>query len=408
MANDTQQSDSKQSATQQSVLKQPVPQRSVTSLVYTHDKPVELFELFNDLIYVYAISQMTDILPHVRGPVSGWYVVVYFLACLVVLQSWLFLTNYVNRFGRSTWPERIVESISMVAVIYLSTTISHDFAAYTMPFAVSMCIMLASISALYLMHSTRREPGALFARHFGILLAIFAALYLCIACINSFIPHVVTAVVLSALIIAGISVPAFIRTGFDPAFVDTGHLVERFEEFIILTFGETVVQMTGLFDVQHFSLAPILVFVNVLLLFATYVSFIHTMIDHHLNGSRAMPFVYLHFVMIIAVNGLTISMSVLCHSLAGGLGLIAVSEVAFYAALVGNNVYARKPEKLTPVDFLLITTAIAVGLVVCAMFSSSLIGILGGILLTRGGVFAVFLHRHHSATAVHHLATVTA
>lgn len=379
----------------------------MTSSVYTHDKPVELFELFNDFIYVYAISQMTDILPHVRGPVSGWYVAVYFLSCLVVLQSWLFLTNYVNRFGRSTWSERIVESINMIAVIYLSTTISHDFAAYTTPFAVSMCIMLASIATLYLLHNTRPEPDALFARHFGILLAIFAALYACIACVNSFIPHVVTAVVLSALIIAGISVPALVRTGFNPAFVDTDHLVERFEEFVILTFGETVVQMTRLFDVRHFSLAPILVFINVLLLFATYVTFIHTMIDHHLNGSRAMVFVYLHFVMIIAVNGLTISLSVLDHSLVGGLRLIAISEVAFYAALVGNNVYARKPEKLIPVDFILIAATIAVGLVVCAVFSSSLIGILAGILLTRSGVFAIFLHRHHSATAAHHPATVT-
>ena len=62
------------------------------------EKRVELTELFYDLIYVYAISRLTMLIEEPEGgiiPLSGFFR--YLVACLVILQAWLYLTNYVNR-----------------------------------------------------------------------------------------------------------------------------------------------------------------------------------------------------------------------------------------------------------------------------------------------------------------------
>lgn len=70
------------------------------------EKKVELIELFYDLIYVYAISKMTMLIEEPEGgiiPLSGFFR--YLVVCFVILQAWLYLTNYVNRYGRWKWYE---------------------------------------------------------------------------------------------------------------------------------------------------------------------------------------------------------------------------------------------------------------------------------------------------------------
>ena len=62
------------------------------------EKKVELIELFYDLIYVYAISNLTKLLQTESADIFSDFGR-YFILCLVILQAWLYLTNYVNRYG---------------------------------------------------------------------------------------------------------------------------------------------------------------------------------------------------------------------------------------------------------------------------------------------------------------------
>ena len=62
------------------------------------EKKVELIELFYDLIYVYAISRLTMLIEEPEGgiiPLSEFFR--YLVACFVILQAWLYMTNYINR-----------------------------------------------------------------------------------------------------------------------------------------------------------------------------------------------------------------------------------------------------------------------------------------------------------------------
>ncbi|MEE0988811.1 MAG: hypothetical protein U0L02_05585 [Kandleria vitulina] len=42
----------------------------------------------------------------------------------IVDESWLYLTNYVNRYGEWKWCEYVLTSINMIVTLYMSNTIS--------------------------------------------------------------------------------------------------------------------------------------------------------------------------------------------------------------------------------------------------------------------------------------------
>ena len=83
------------------------------------EKKVELIELFYDLIYVYAISKMTMIIEEpADGAISLSGFFSYLVISFVILQAWLYLTNYVNRYGRWKWHEYALTSVNMTATVY--------------------------------------------------------------------------------------------------------------------------------------------------------------------------------------------------------------------------------------------------------------------------------------------------
>ena len=57
-------------------------------------KPVELIELFYDLIFVYAISQLTGLINEpIGGIIPTYNFTVYLITCFVILQAGLYLNN---------------------------------------------------------------------------------------------------------------------------------------------------------------------------------------------------------------------------------------------------------------------------------------------------------------------------
>ncbi len=127
------------------------------------EKRVELIELFYDLIYVYAISRLTAMM---ELPGDGSFPVINFLRYLVlffvILQAWLYLTNYVNRYGTWKWYEYGLTIVNMIAAIYLANTISSAWEDNYLPFNTAMLIMLLTVVLLYFIRTRTdtAESGA--------------------------------------------------------------------------------------------------------------------------------------------------------------------------------------------------------------------------------------------------------
>ena len=105
------------------------------------EKKVELIELFYDLIYVYAISNLTKLLQTETTDIFGDFGR-YFILCLVILQAWLYLTNYVNRYGEWNKSEYLLTTVNMLATIYMANTISDDWEIVSKSFNLAMLVML--------------------------------------------------------------------------------------------------------------------------------------------------------------------------------------------------------------------------------------------------------------------------
>lgn len=122
------------------------------------ERKVENIELFYDLIFVYAISKVSGLVHHSHhGIVEPWAFINFVLAALIILQEWLYLTDYLNRFGTFNFRELVIMGINMAAAIYLSNSLLADWSQIYYPFTISMLVMSSSVGFLY--HCQAKKKG---------------------------------------------------------------------------------------------------------------------------------------------------------------------------------------------------------------------------------------------------------
>lgn len=90
-------------------------------------KPVGMFELFYDLVFVYAISRITAMIHH---PVNGSIPLVTFLQFLlvviVVMQIWLYQVIYFNRCSKNQFLDIGGLVLNMFVAVYLANNINTE------------------------------------------------------------------------------------------------------------------------------------------------------------------------------------------------------------------------------------------------------------------------------------------
>ncbi len=368
------------------------------SVLKIKEKPVELIELFYDLIYVYAISRLTEL---IELPESGWLpitdVLRYLVLFFVILQAWLYLTNYVNRYGTWTWYEYGLTVINMIAAMYLSNTISTAWEYNYVPFNTAMLVMLLTVTALYFIQTKNKsvQPEAA-VNSIKILLIVCAIYAIGIVCILLGIQSIVIWLDVAAVLV-GAFLPFFLKGDFDISIISFPHLAERFELLTIITFGESVVGMTGYFNIEHFTLLPILIFLVIITMYGSYVLQIHYLVDHH-RVERALRLMFSHYIIVIAVNLVTIGIHMLHASdtiLIFVPILLIVAEEIFYIAMMADSAYYHK--KYTSVKPELWKAAIAniIGILITLIGHSNVYTIIVGMLVISGSSFAYLLQKYH-------------
>ena len=66
-------------------------------------KRVEFSELFYDLVFVFAISKATTLIEYLHNGILTWNSFLdFFMAVLVLTDSWMIQTVYTNRYGKSS------------------------------------------------------------------------------------------------------------------------------------------------------------------------------------------------------------------------------------------------------------------------------------------------------------------
>lgn len=360
-------------------------------------KPVELIELFYDLIFVYAISQLTGLINEpIGGIIPPYNFTAYLITCFVILQAWLYFTNYVNRYGQWKWYEYVLVCINMIAVIYMANTISLDWNTMYFTFDISMLIILLTVAAMYLVHVYREKSLKGAAGNSITILSIVCTIYVIAILCSSFGLHSYVLPLNVLAVLAGAFLPFFIRGNFNKSIINFPHLVERFELLTIITFGEAVVGLTHFFDVTNFSFIPILVFFIVLAMFGSYVIQIHRLMEH-LRVERALRLMFSHYFIIISINLVTVAFELIHsgevnHYFASGL--MIVSLIVFYVSIMANREYYKQNIKLNKNDILKMIIVFVVGIAIILIFISNLYSFLIGSLVITFGNFLVLLKKY--------------
>ncbi len=360
-------------------------------------KPVELIELFYDLIFVYAISKLTALVSEpIGGIIPPYNFFAYLITSFVILQAWLYFTNYVNRYGKWKWYDYALACVNMISVIYMANTISHDWASMAFPFDLAMLILLLTVVALYSIQAKKEHSmqGAA-GNSITILLVVCTIYVVAILCtIFNLTGYVIWINVVAVL--TGAFLPFFIRGKFDKSIISFPHLVERFELLTIITFGEAIVGLTHFFDTSNFTLIPILVFFIVLTMFGSYVIQIHRLMEHH-RVERSLRLMFSHYFIVISINLVTVALELIHSGEVNHLfasGLMIVSLIIFYLSIMANKEYYRQNIKLTKKDIMLMCIVTLVGVAVILIFISNLYAFLVGSLIITFGNFEILLMKY--------------
>ena len=272
------------------------------------EKKVEYIELIYDLIFVYLIGRNNTLLHTIQdGFIQPKAFLTYILSTLIILQVWYFSMLFINRYGSNGVAEHMLIFVNMYLLYYMGEGTRVQWEESYVRYDVAWGLILVNLAVQYYLKyraSTREAPWeATHIRHQIVLLLIQAAIvFLSIPLFP------LVGLPLSPLaLVFGIAASVLTRDVGDLVAVDFAHLTERVMLFVVFTFGEMIICVSGYFEGGvtasnvYFSL---MAFLTVVGLFLSYEYLYDHIIDReaHASGNRYM---ILHIFLIAALNDIT-------------------------------------------------------------------------------------------------------
>ena len=316
-------------------------------------KRVSMLELFYDLIFVYANSKITAMIHHpVAGGIPLFNYIEFVFVVIMVMQIWLYQALYINRFGKSRIIDTIGLLISMYAMTYLANNINTKWSVTFGTFNSAVVLIVVGLIWQYLCgsgkHPLRDHDVRAFAVTLmleliavlsGVLIGYHYGIFLC---------------VLGGLI--GFLMPLVVYSEF-------AHLVERLGLIIIITFGESLVNITRYFNGSIIQPFPALIFVLLVTMFGAYIIQDELLINHH-QRSRGFVLMYSHVFMVIALLSMTAGLDYLAESGVSRMNLwllLSISILGYYLCLLVNGVYNHRDVKLQLKDYCVMLLIFLIG-----------------------------------------------
>jgi low temperature requirement protein LtrA len=201
------------------------------------------FELFFDLVYVFAITQLSHhLLEHLTWEGAGQTV----FLLLAVYWAWNYTTWMANWFDPETVPVRLVLAFVMLASLLMSVAIPASFDDHGLLFAVSY-VALQVVRNGFVVAVTPRGD---FNRNFRQILTwsvLSAPLWVAGAVVDGGARWVFWLGALGLDLIAPLArfwMPGMGGTPMSQWQIHGGHFAERFQLFVIIVLGESIV-LTG-------------------------------------------------------------------------------------------------------------------------------------------------------------------
>lgn len=274
------------------------------------EKKVEYLELIYDLIFVFIIGRNNSLL-HISegGFVSLGDSITYVVCTLAVIQIWNFTTYYINIFGRNGIREHISLFFNMFLMYFIAEGTGKDWADYYVQYHIAWALILLNIGIQYLIELRNHKENAELSRQIkkmSIPLLAESAAVIIALCSYEFAEIEISWVA----ILIGILISLAVGDKKDQSMVDFPHLTERAMLYVVFTFGEMIISLSGYFDGAfslnslYFSLMGFLVVVT---LFLSYETLYDHIVDRE-QQNNGLCYMLIHIFLIFALNNITIAL----------------------------------------------------------------------------------------------------
>ena len=234
-------------------------------IVPSQHSRVAFVELFFDLVFVFAVTQISHTLLHHFTPPGAAHVVVLFLA---VWWVWVFTAWVTNWLNPELTPVRLLLFLMMLGGLVLSTTIPTAFEGRGLWFAIAYAAMQVGRTAFWLFATPRHRTAV---RHNAIRiltwLSISAVLWIAGGLSEGETRLWLWIAAVSWEYIAPAArfwVPKLGFSSVEAWAVEGGHMAERCGLFVIIALGEAIVVNGATFSELTWNADNILAFVSAL------------------------------------------------------------------------------------------------------------------------------------------------
>lgn len=256
-------------------------------------KKVSNYELFFDLVFVLATSQLVGILhstPEHIVNLQG--ILAFFVATISIWSVWLMENSYLNRYSRRDTND-IYTIIAAALVIGNMVTLFTanwrlgivNFNGIAIPvyiyYNLLMIVVLGIIIMQYLLHIRKYQQctNDMVIQIKGIFIAILIVIVSMV--IISFTPVEYINYIYLFSYLAFLIYPTFMTKKMKYRYMNFPHLVERMQLITILTVGELVIAVIKTYPLAEHFLLSVSTFVMVGFLFVSYISQTVIGIEHH-------------------------------------------------------------------------------------------------------------------------------
>ena len=349
-------------------------------------KKVSNYELFFDLVFVLATSQLVGILHSTpEHIVSLQEILAFFVATVSVWSVWLMETSYLNRYSRRDTND-IYTIIAAALVIGNMVTLFTanwrlgivNFNGIAIPvyiyYNLLMIVVLGIIILQYLLHIRKYQQctNDMVIQIKGIFIAILIVIVSMV--IISFTPVEYINYIYLFSYLAFLIYPTFMTKKMKYRYMNFPHLVERMQLITILTVGELVIAVIKTYPLAEHFLLSVSTFVMVGFLFVSYISQTVIGIEHHQERAGG-PLVYLHIGILFAINIMTAGVEMYYDGqlLEMGSSMVLVGITLFYVCLFGTSRYNKEGLQMTKQVALSYFTVYLIGTGLAVFFKNSVV-----------------------------------
>ena len=349
-------------------------------------KKVSNYELFFDLVFVLATSQLVGILhstPEHIVNLQG--ILAFFVATISIWSVWLMENSYLNRYSRRDTND-IYTIIAAALVIGNMVTLFTanwrlgiiNFNGIAIPvyiyYNLLMIVVLGIIIMQYLLHIRKYQQctNDMVIQIKGIFIAILIVIVSMV--IISFTPVEYINYIYFFSYLSLLIYPTFMTKKMNYSYMNFPHLVERMQLITILTVGELVIAVIKTYPLAEHFLLSVSTFVMVGFLFVSYISQTVIGIEHHQERAGG-PLAYLHIGILIAINIMTAGVEMYYDGqlLEMGSSMVLVGITLFYVCLFGTSRYNKEGLQMTKQVALSYFTVYLIGTGLAVFFKNSVV-----------------------------------